>query len=116
VGSGWEEPLSPLCFGTEVCITDGMSRVVILLPGKCYGDGAVLICGASEMMDGRAHVRRSEINGVSETVIYMKTLDCSVVLLSSPYLGCLTAWKFSIYCLRNFGLLLSPRNLIPYPT
>jgi hypothetical protein len=116
VGFGWEEPLSPLCFGTEVCIIDGMSRVVILLPGKCYGDGAVLICGASEMMDGRAHVRRSEINGVSETVIYMKTLDCSVVLLSSPYLGCLTAWKFSIYCLRNFGLLLSPRNLIPYPT
>ena len=45
VGSGWEEPLSPLCFGTEVGIIDGMSRVVILLPGKCYGDGAVLICG-----------------------------------------------------------------------
>lgn len=33
VGSGWEEPLSPLCFGTEVSTIDGMSRVVILLPG-----------------------------------------------------------------------------------
>ena len=70
-GSEWEEPWSPLCFDMETCIIDGMSRVVILLPGKCYGDGAVLICGASEMMDGRAHVRRSKINGVSETVIYI---------------------------------------------
>lgn len=67
VGSGWEEPWSPLCFGVEICIIDGMSRVVILLPGLCYGDGAMLMCGASEMMDGRAHIRRSKINRVSET-------------------------------------------------
>lgn len=67
MGSGWEDPLSPLCFGTEICIIDGTSRAVILLPGKYYGDGAVLMCGASEMMDGRADVRRSKINGVSKT-------------------------------------------------
>ena len=116
VGSGWEEPLSPLCFGTEVGIIDGMSRVVILLPGKCYGDGAVLMCGAPEMMDGRAYVRRSKINGVSETGNLYEDIVCSVVLLSSPYLGCLAAWKYSVYRLSNCGLLLSSRNLIPHPT
>lgn len=53
---------------------------------------------------------------LARRAIYMKTLHYSVVLLSSPYVGCLTVCNSSIYLTSNSELLLCPRNLILHPT